>query len=109
MLKIKEFTTGLYYTGNMRVPLEYYNLTTLKVILYDIYWRKYDSINYKINPKFSLYHKWYWHGLTFVSSNMAIFLLGHHPLLGSVKYIITKTSLQSNDTIRAALDETQMW
>ncbi|KAI7889801.1 uncharacterized protein EV154DRAFT_482815 [Mucor mucedo] len=35
----------LYYTGNMRVPLEYYNLTTLKVILYDIYWRKYDIPN----------------------------------------------------------------
>ncbi|KAI7888062.1 uncharacterized protein EV154DRAFT_566749 [Mucor mucedo] len=31
----------------MRVPLEYYNLTTLKVILYDIYWRKYDRIKGK--------------------------------------------------------------
>ncbi|KAI7890646.1 uncharacterized protein EV154DRAFT_552062 [Mucor mucedo] len=35
------------YTGNMRVPLEYYNLTILKVILYDLYWRKYDIAPYQ--------------------------------------------------------------
>ncbi|KAI7889356.1 uncharacterized protein EV154DRAFT_483226 [Mucor mucedo] len=54
------------YTDNMRVPLEYYNLPTLKVILYCIYWRKYDiwngndkSMNPKLPTELSLSTKTY--------------------------------------------------